>query len=454
MMHLQGPISEVLRPRNFRAGMVRWSFLVLMCGFFCFAGAQSDSSSQILERVERTGLAANERPRHNAVPQLRISDDAYPKPQTRSTNSLPYNPANERPVPTDRWLTMFSCPKGLKNPVVLQNEELALRSWLAFHPPVEIVLIAEQAGNGVPELAARYGVRYEVLQDTDFSPSGTPLLSSVFQVAEHIAPKDGLMMYINADIVLPANAPAVIKSVLKRVREPEKLLMTGQRTDCSSGLNYEDQDVMKRNRMLVRYMLLKNITDAGVIENYFGHCVPHGNGGKDYFVYKRGLWERLGSPMLSFALGRPAFDDWMLLMAHHFGIALDASPVLGALHLQHDYKHVESVGSGSRLAIFKGADRRYNMQLMRMSFRNLGVKIRNRTELWGSLMWLPHFRVCPAGNSCRGFRLEKAQRDKFAQRGKLGATVHSMGVKQYSMLFACSARCSWRFRRSSKLLVG
>ena len=341
-----------------------------------------------------------------------------------------------------KWLTIFSCPKGLRNPSVVNNEELALRSWLALDPPVDVILVAESQDNGVCDMASKYGVMCELLTSNDFSPGGTPLLSSVFDLAEDIAPQQSLMMYINSDIVLPASTHKVVTAAMRLVSDPLKALLTGQRTDCSTGLSYSNPLVLQENAKAVRSLLDNNITDANAIEDRFGDCVPHGKGGKDYFVFVSGLWARLGAPgMLAFSLGRPAFDDWMLRMAHHRGIAVDASPVLGALHLMHDYKHVDIQGPGNSRSVYKGIDRKHNIRLVRLSFRDLGIPVRDRSDLWGSLAELPHFRVCPTGSGCREYELARNSRHMFAKAGTRGSTFNSMGARRYSRLFGCVSRC-------------
>jgi hypothetical protein len=147
--------------------------------------------------------------------------------------------------------------------------------------------------------------------------------------------------------------------------------------------------------------------------------------------------------MLPFALGRPAFDDWMLRMAHHRGVAIDASPVLGALHLMHDYKHVEVQGPGNSRSVYKGVDRRHNIKLMRLSFRDLEIPVRDRSDMWGSLAELPHFRICPTGRGCQELEMSLNTQHMFARAGTRGCTLNSMGPRRYSRLFGCRGRC-WR----------
>jgi len=57
----------------------------------------------------------------------------------------------------------------------------------------------------------------------------------------------------------------------------------------------------------------------------------------DYFVFPRGLYGQ----MPPFALGRAKFDNWLVWKAGDLKVpVVDATPVLRAVHQNHDYSHV------------------------------------------------------------------------------------------------------------------
>jgi hypothetical protein len=54
-------------------------------------------------------------------------------------------------------------------------------------------------------------------------------------------------------------------------------------------------------------------------------------------VFPRGLYQQLPP----FALGRPWFDQWLIWKARHLGASVvDATPVVMAVHQNHDYSHM------------------------------------------------------------------------------------------------------------------
>jgi hypothetical protein len=56
----------------------------------------------------------------------------------------------------------------------------------------------------------------------------------------------------------------------------------------------------------------------------------------DFFVFPRGLLGQIPP----FAVGRPAWDNWMLYRARSLSVPLiDATPVVMAVHQNHDYAH-------------------------------------------------------------------------------------------------------------------
>ena len=93
-------------------------------------------------------------------------------------------------------LTIFAVPKPFEGHIGMIQRN-ALRSWKRLRPECQVILFGEEAGSR--EVVAEFGVDQIVeIAQNDF---GTPLLSSVFELAEEQATRD-LLCYVNADIIL------------------------------------------------------------------------------------------------------------------------------------------------------------------------------------------------------------------------------------------------------------
>src|SRR5512139_782404 len=93
-------------------------------------------------------------------------------------------------------ITFFSAPKPFTNPHIATIQRNAIRSWTLL-PDAEVLLLGEEAG--LAEAARELGVKH--LPDVARNPSGTPLISSMFQLARENSSSE-LLCIINADMVL------------------------------------------------------------------------------------------------------------------------------------------------------------------------------------------------------------------------------------------------------------
>ena len=75
-------------------------------------------------------------------------------------------------------LTLFSAPKPFVNPHIATIQRNAIKSWTLL-PDVEVILLGEEAG--LAEAARELRVRH--LPNVTRNASGTPLISSMFQLA-------------------------------------------------------------------------------------------------------------------------------------------------------------------------------------------------------------------------------------------------------------------------------
>ena len=93
-------------------------------------------------------------------------------------------------------LTLFSAPKPFTDPHIAMIQRNAIRSWTLL-PDVEIILLG--AEEGLAQAAKEFGVKH--LPDVERNESGTPLISSMFQLAQENSHSD-LLCIINTDMIL------------------------------------------------------------------------------------------------------------------------------------------------------------------------------------------------------------------------------------------------------------
>ncbi|WP_054847627.1 hypothetical protein [Methanoculleus chikugoensis] len=120
-------------------------------------------------------------------------------------------------------LTIFTIPpKPFKDHIsVIQKN--AIKSWTLLEPSCEIILFGDE--EGVEEIAQELGVRH--IQNIAKNEYGTPLLSDVFTKA-HREARNGILCYVNADIILLQDFIGAIRTIQTL---PEAYLMVGQRWD-------------------------------------------------------------------------------------------------------------------------------------------------------------------------------------------------------------------------------
>src|SRR5262245_26252350 len=93
-------------------------------------------------------------------------------------------------------ITLFSAPKPFTNPHIALIQSNAIKSWTLL-PDVEVILLGEEPG--LAEAAQDLGVKH--ISNVKCNDSGTPLISSMFQLARENSHSD-LLCIINADMIL------------------------------------------------------------------------------------------------------------------------------------------------------------------------------------------------------------------------------------------------------------
>jgi len=274
-------------------------------------------------------------------------------------------------------LTVFTIPKPFRGPLAVTQRN-ALKSWTLLAPNVEVVVFGEEEGTA--EACREFGMRHEAqIACNEF---GTPLLNHAFNQAQSIARNDWLC-YSNCDIILMSDFTRAFQR-LKAWRDG--FMMVGQRwdTDITEPLGFAKPEWEPRLLQRVSVEGKQRPPDA-----------------IDYFVFKRG--QCVGLP--AFAVGRPCWDHWLIWWMRHRDVpVVDASPVVMAVHQNHDYSHLpegpQSVSKGievSRNRALVGSWRHLNTlvdatyvldaRCIRRTYRHWGVQFkRERTHLRNCLL--------------------------------------------------------------------
>ena len=222
---------------------------------------------------------------------------------------------------TRQMLTLFAIPKNFHGHIATIQRN-AIASWTRLTPRPEILLFGNE--DGASEIAGEFGLRH--FPDVARNEFGTPLLHDLFRQAEQNS-STPLLGYVNSDIILTDDFCAAIDRVRPRY---EKFMMVGRRWDIDWGqpLDFSRDGWAESLRADA---LRINVQRPGIFI--------------DYFVYSRGTCDGL----LPLAIGRPTFDNYLLWRARSRGAELvDASPVVVAIHQNHDHSHRYRAGSDGR----------------------------------------------------------------------------------------------------------
>ena len=230
----------------------------------------------------------------------------------------------------NRGITIFTTPKPFRGITGIIQKN-ALQSWLSRVTNCEIILFGDEEGTA--EIASQFGVQH--IADVACNEYGTPLISSMFRIAQDIA-NYPIMCYINSDIILMSDFLPAICQIKWR-----SFLIIGQRwdIDLKDALDFSNQ-LWEKN---LRGCLTKGAT-------------LHGIGGLDYFIFPRGMY----SDIPPFAVGRPKWDNWMVYQARLLKVpVIDATKAITAVHQNHDYpKHLKKENGD-----WKGPEAAQNIKL-------------------------------------------------------------------------------------------
>ncbi|NOT04570.1 MAG: hypothetical protein HOP27_08235 [Anaerolineales bacterium] len=219
-------------------------------------------------------------------------------------------------------ITLFSAPKPFTNPHIAMIQRNAIHSWTLL-PNVEVILLGEEMG--LAEAAKELGVMH--LPNVARNETGTPLISSMFQLARENSDSE-LLCIINADMIL---MPDFVDVAL----ESSSLL-----------LNNRQQAVG-----LQRFVLLSQRWDydiatpldfaagweSGLRESVRKQNQLHRPAGSDFFLFPKSCYQDIPN----FIIGRAGWDNWMIYKARsEKWPVIDCTPSVMIVHQNHDYSHL------------------------------------------------------------------------------------------------------------------
>src|SRR5512140_3584560 len=210
-------------------------------------------------------------------------------------------------------LTLFSAPKPFTDPHIAMIQRNAIRSWTLLSD-VEVLLLGEEAG--LAEAARALGVRH--FPDVKRNDNGTPLISSMFQLARENSSSD-LLCIINADMILmPAFIEAARRSRLWR-DECYVLLSRRWDLDLTEPLDFSGDWTQRLASVVHRQGSL------------------HRPAGSDFFLFPRSCY----TDVPDFTIGRAGWDNWMIYKARkEKWPVIDCTPSITIIHQNHDYSHL------------------------------------------------------------------------------------------------------------------
>ena len=209
-------------------------------------------------------------------------------------------------------ITLFSAPKPFTNPHIAMIQRNAIKSWTLL-PDVEVILLGEEIG--LAEVAKELGVKH--LPAVARNKSGTPLISSMFQLARENSNSD-LLCIINADMVL---MPDFVEAARRSRMLRDKYVLLSQRWD---------------------YDITKPINFAAGWESQLVEAVRkqnqlHRPAGSDFFLFPKACY----ADIPNFIIGRAGWDNWMIYKARAEKWAvIDCTPSVMIVHQNHDYSHL------------------------------------------------------------------------------------------------------------------
>jgi hypothetical protein len=209
-------------------------------------------------------------------------------------------------------VTLFSAPKSFADSHIATIQRNAIRSWTLL-PETEVILLGKE--EGLDEAARELGVKH--FPDVARNKSGTPLISSMFQLAREHS-ESGALCIINTDMILMTD---FIRAAQHTLKLKDRFVMLSQRWDMDipEPIEFTEgwQDRLRSSAQ--------------------GQATLHRPAGSDFFLFPLSCYAEVPD----FAIGRAGWDNWMIYKARQEKWAvIDGTPSMMIIHQNHDYGHL------------------------------------------------------------------------------------------------------------------
>lgn len=300
-------------------------------------------------------------------------------------------------------LTIFATPKPFHGHIgVIQRN--ALESWKRLSPDVEVILFGDE--EGAAETAHELGLRHE--PHVERNEQGSKVLPYLFGRAQQMA-RHRFLCYCNCDIIQTGELLEALRAVSAW---RDRFLMVGRRWDLDirTPLDFASADWQAQLTSRARSK---------------GRQRPPN--WIDFFAFPCGQFADL-QPLV---IGRVGWDNYLLRLARHQGVPLvDVSPIVTAIHQNHDYAYHPQGEHGvwhdelaqRNIALAGGLPNLYTIEDATHVLTSAGIRVR-----WAH-RWAPARRAM-----VRGW-----YRAWFALLGATRPVRHALGLRQenLSALFA------------------
>ena len=212
-------------------------------------------------------------------------------------------------------ITLFSAPKPFTDPHIAMIQRNAIKSWTLL-PDVEVILLGEELGLA----EAGYELRVKHIRNVARNQNGTPLISSMFQLARDASQcsNSPLLCIINADMIL---MPDFVAAAKQAVNLRDKFVLLSQRWDLDITQPIEFTEGWQNH--------LSSIVHR--------QDTLHRPAGSDFFLFPKSCYQQIPD----FTIGRAGWDNWMIYKARkEKWSVIDCTPAVMLVHQNHDYSHL------------------------------------------------------------------------------------------------------------------
>jgi hypothetical protein len=201
----------------------------------------------------------------------------------------------------------------------------AIRSWLRFCPPCEVIILGRT--KGVEKIVKEYRLGY--IPDVPINNYGTPLIDGLIKIGSQNASYE-IICLINSDIILLDVNWKLLYTLTTTLR---RYLITARRIDL------EVRDLLQYDEKTIQWLMttIKNLDRRG----------------NDLFIFRKGTIEDHVKPL---AIGRGDHARLLIYLALKLKMpVIDATNIMTVIHQKHDYSHIKY----SKKVITRGIDLAY-----------------------------------------------------------------------------------------------